>query len=715
MTEKLQTPIFTFGSQYLRGYSPDRTQWAKDMALMKSLNFNTIRVWLVWGVLEPEDGVIDFDTIDTVLAHAEANSLRVIFLFHLHGAPEWAISKYKDCWYVDQHGQPFEPSARANTPSGGWPGLCPDNPLVQHLERRFIGAVCRHVGSRAYAYEPINEPHMWLNFTQNPNGYFCFCDESRKLFRKWLMNKYTTLQALNDAWGMRYSNWDDVRPPTWHFGYAATVDWRIFTTENIAALVQRRAQVIRENAPGVPVIAHSWGGGTLTCHQLGGMAFDDWKNSQHMDMWGCSAFPSQLSQACNIGLSMDGTRSAANGKEFWQSELSAGDTSGGFNRNPAPTPEIFSIWCWEAIGHGSHGLLFWQFRKELYGQESGAYGLTDYDGTPTPRALAASRISKVLNDNANLFSNATIPKPQVALLFSYSSFMLNWTERRNNAESCNALAGYYRAFWENNISVDILHEEFTTPEALAAYKLLILPAPFTLPSRITDMLPEYVSNGGTILSDPMLAEWDEHQRLASHVPGSNLHKLFGCEEASIVSHPKASFAMSYKDKKVQLQGTPFRASWRCTPNAECLATYDDNSPAIVANAFGNGKAIIAGVNLGHMYSQQSSISDDLHLQTVDSTTQDAAQIILDIADACGIHSDFQTDSSLRVRHMQAQGKDILIIYEYARKTVECDFQFALAGNKRWVNLLDKAEGAFQNNCTRLAFTPNETKVLLLEP
>ena len=513
----MENSLFTFGTQYLRGYSPDRSQWAKDLKLISELHFNTIRVWLVWGILEPADGVVDFDYIDEILNLAEKNHLRVIFLFHMHGAPEWAIRKYRDCWYVDQYGHPFEPSTRANTPSGGWPGLCPDHAATQQLEERFIKAVCEHVGNRAYAYEPINEPHMWVEFARNPQGYFCFCEETRKCFRVWLQKRYGTLEALGKAWGHRLTDWEDVRPPTWAFGYADTVDWRLFTTENIAELVKRRTDVIRKYSP-VQVIAHAWGGGTVTCGQLGAMAFDDWKNSQPLDKWGCSAFPSNITHTCNVGLSMDSTRSAAQGKEFWQSELSAGDVAGGMRRALYAPPETFAIWCWEAIGHGSKGLLFWQFRKESYGNESGAYGLTDYQGNPTPRALTASKIAKTLNDNAELFNHAEMPQADVAILFSYQSVMLNWAEYRNNNLSVDAIGGYYRAFWERNIPVDILHEEFTTADMLSRYKMVVLPCPFTLPKRVTELLEKYVSDGGTVLSDPMLCLWDEHQKLSDHIP-----------------------------------------------------------------------------------------------------------------------------------------------------------------------------------------------------
>ena len=708
----MEKSIYTFGSQYLRGYSPDRSQWAKDLKLMSELHFNTIRVWLVWGIIEPSDGVVDFDYIDTILNLAEQNHLRVIFLFHLHSAPEWAIRKYRDCWYVDQHGGRFEPSARANTPSGGWPGLCPDHDVVQQLEERFIKAVCEHVGDRAFAYEPINEPHMWVDMAQNPQGYFCFCDETRKCFRLWLQKRYETLEALGKAWGHRYSSWDDVRPPTWAFGYADTVDWRLFTTENIAALVERRAAYIRKYSRAL-VIGHAWGGGTVTCGQLGSMAFDDWKNSRPLDKWGCSAFPSMLSHTCNIGLSMDDTRSAAQGKEFWQSELSAGDLAGGMRRVAYTTPETFAIWCWEAIGHGSKGLLFWQFRKESYGNESGAYGLTDYQGNPTPRALMASKIAKTLNDNAELFNHADMPRSDVAILFSYQSVMLNWAEYRNNNLSVDAIGGYYRAFWEENIPVDILHEEYITAETLRGYKLVVLPCAFTLPRKVTDMLADFVANGGTVLADPMTCLWDEHQKLSDHVPGNGLHTLFGCEENTLMTGNQGVFDVYAEGRKMELKNSFARETWNVTQaDAQVLVRDADGQAMVVEAPHGKGHAVLSGLSLGNMTSQQTSISDDFHREGVEQTNAGASELILQVAGLSGVAAPVEAPSNIRVRHLVSDGHHILIAYEFQKTATDGLLRFAAAGDSPWRNLLDGTRGEFHNGGTALSFKPNEVKVLV---
>ena len=133
--------MFTFGTQYLRGATPARDQWARDMENMKKMGMNTIRAWLVWNAIEPAEGEIDYDYITTFLDTAKQNDLNVGLLFHLHGCPMWAIQKYQKYFYVDENSLPFEPAPRPNTPSGGWPGLCYDHDEVREKEERLIRGV----------------------------------------------------------------------------------------------------------------------------------------------------------------------------------------------------------------------------------------------------------------------------------------------------------------------------------------------------------------------------------------------------------------------------------------------------------------------------------------------------------------------------------------------------------------------------------------------
>lgn len=115
---------FVFGTQYLRGASPAKDQWDRDMDSMKRLGFNTIRAWLVWNACERYEGEIDFDYITSFLNCARAHELDVGVLFHMHACPAWAGRKIQQI-LLRQRGQPALRARRAR----------------QHALRRLAGAV----------------------------------------------------------------------------------------------------------------------------------------------------------------------------------------------------------------------------------------------------------------------------------------------------------------------------------------------------------------------------------------------------------------------------------------------------------------------------------------------------------------------------------------------------------------------------------------------
>ena len=84
--------MFVFGAQYLRGETPERKDWDRDMAAMAQMGFNTIRAWLVWGTLEPVECNIDWDYIDTFADLVEKHSLRCGYLFHMHDIEDLEVN-----------------------------------------------------------------------------------------------------------------------------------------------------------------------------------------------------------------------------------------------------------------------------------------------------------------------------------------------------------------------------------------------------------------------------------------------------------------------------------------------------------------------------------------------------------------------------------------------------------------------------------------------
>jgi len=661
--------MYVYGTQYLRGATPERDQWEKDMESMKKCGFNTIRAWLVWNAIEKSEGVFDYDYISGFLTLAKEYELDVGLLFHIHACPEWAVKKYSSYFYMNEDNLPFEPAVRANTPSGGWPGLCFDHPEVREIEHRFISGVIKETKKydNVAFYEPMNEPHQWVDFTKKPaSDIFCYCPATTKKFQQWLKNKYENIKNLNNAWGYFYNDFEEVRPPRWTPSFSDYADFRMFSIDNVAEEISYRTDIIR-SLDNKPVIAHAWGGGTTTCPNLGGMAFDDWKNAKVFDKWGYSAFPNEKGDCCALGLGCDSTRCAADGKEFWQSELTAGINGSVFNTTGRIDDTTFDKFTLESIRHGAEGLLYWQYRKERLGYEFGGFSLTDYDGGVTPLTKKATKLGKFLKEYGDIMKEGKSKKAEVGIVFSMRSYLADWSasDKVTTKYSVDTISGYYKMFWEENIPVDIIHEEFF--RELDRYKLIIVPSAMAISPKIAEKLKEYIKNGGTVISGQSFGIFDETFKLSYTVPGYGYDEIFGgkedqlfmCDEISIVKDN-----VTYK-----ISGNKYKETFKDV-TGDVIFTYDDNTPAVFSNNYGKGKAYILGVNLGFAYSDRELISDDILNSDKSNISSVGKDFVLDICKEIGIEGNICSVRDVKVSVIETDKEGIIILINSGENNAE---------------------------------------------
>ncbi len=673
---------FVFGAQYLRGETPEREDWARDLESIRDLGFNIVRAWVVWGTLEPAEGDIDFGYLEDFARLAERNGLDVIWLFHMHGAPEWAIRKFSHTYYVNSKGLPFEPASRSNTPTGGWPGLCPDHQDVQAVSCRFIAEVTSFLdGFKSTAYfEPMNEPHMWIDFEQNE--IHCYCKATRAAFRKWLEGRYGSLDALNNAWGRRHSCWEDVRPPHWvNNAYLDWYDWRIFTMENLVAELERRNEVIRSNTSR-PVIAHAWGGGSL-CPDLPGMAFDDWRNARIFDLWGYSAFPAGVEDSVALAMGTDATLSAAGSRTIWQSELGSGENGGGVNRSPRNPVPLQKSLTWETIAHGAKGVLYWQYRKERHGSELGGCGLVDSSGGFTDMTKGIASICDILQHHAPLFNRVRTADPRVGMLFSPRSYIVPWVTQKHSRLPNDSMLGYYRCLWELGVPTHFLHEEFATERDFAGLKAVILPFALAPDTHFLELLLPFIEAGGTVLADPYFAALDQRMWLNRQLPGAGFAEVFGLEHFDIETISGDPVEISYKGAKGLVRGSWFRESYRLiADDVEVVASYTDGTPALTRRRHANGAAIQTGLNLGLCMSPAAGVGDDIRPDGEETFSPLAYSLVNDILKSAGVRPPASTGVAGVTANLMRdpEGKsDLLFVINHNRHPVKGDI-FLEEGN-----------------------------------
>lgn len=83
-SNSLPDDIFLFGAStapYARGADWPMEEWDSDMATMRRLHFNTIRIFAPWDRIEQKEGVFDFSRQDHALDCAARHDLRVIVHF----------------------------------------------------------------------------------------------------------------------------------------------------------------------------------------------------------------------------------------------------------------------------------------------------------------------------------------------------------------------------------------------------------------------------------------------------------------------------------------------------------------------------------------------------------------------------------------------------------------------------------------------------------
>jgi len=269
-------------------------------------------------------------------------------------------------------------------------------------------------------------------------------------------------------------------------------------------------------------------------------------------------------------------------------------------------------------------------------------------------------VGKVLNDNTALFREAKVQPAEVGLLFSYRTFMADWSQHRNCQLSVDALSGYYRFFWDANIPVDVLHEEYLDLAKLTKYKLIVLPNPAALCEAAREPLKEYVRRGGTLLSDPYLCGFNHDLSLPREVPGGGFAEVFGVSERDIFQGRGKTITLRYGEQELTIEGSLFQSYWKPSA-AEIVATYADGEAAVLHHAYGKGHAIMSGVNLGLACSTKQGVGDDFKREGREVSGGGVAGLVLALAAQAGIGTAIITPPDIRASLLStAYGRHVLI-------------------------------------------------------
>ena len=497
------------GSQYYRPPFPNDQYWADDFSLMRDSGLNTVQLWLLWGWIEATPGEFRFDDYDRLVQLADEKGLSVVLstIGEIH--PYWIHREVPGSEMINNLGHKVISSNRGECHFGLTPGGCTDHPGVWDRMAQFLTKTVDHYkgATNLVGWDAWNE----LRWNVYSDGLVCFCEHTIKAFHEWLDQKYGGLDGLNKAWIRRYICWEDVLPgksPSRPYTEMMAFEHFITCRSNQHGL--NRYEIIKAIDPDRPVTVHGAGPcaeetGDEENHTMN--RGNDWALADGIDGVGCSSFPKWFHMVEeDFPARVEFVASAAQGKDIWLSELQGGRASQGFEVHDPVDAASQQRWIYNGIARGVKTILFWCWRDEIFGRESGGFGMNGSDGFASQRLEAMKITGDWAEKYHDFIADYTPATPRVGVWLSPQNYYLHWAQEGSAQLAGDSVRSYCRALVKLSIAHRVVEEEHL--DALAGLETLFLPRTLVLDDHAIDAITKWVEAGGKLICESECGAFD---------------------------------------------------------------------------------------------------------------------------------------------------------------------------------------------------------------
>lgn len=553
------------------------SRWDADLTLMEQAHIHFVRVGeFAWSTLEPSEGDFQLDWLYRAIRLAEKHHIAVVIGTPTAAPPAWLTEKYPETLRTLEDGRKDAHGNRAQFDFS--------DPKYREL--------CRIIATRL-AERFGHDPDVIGWQIDNEYGAESYGPATQAQFDDWLHAKYKTLDNLNKRWttaywSETYNAWNQIPIEETYGNPGLLLNWKEFVSDTWRSYQRNQLDVIR---------AHSDPRQFITTNMMGWFdAYDQYTVAQDLDLaaWDDYVGSGQLNFERN-GATHDLTRGFLR-KNFWVMETQPGFVNWSADNNALNRGEVRAM-AWNAVGHGSEAVEYWQWRSALNGQEQYHGTLVGPDGTPVPLYAEVQMIGTDFDKAGPALSGTTVHS-DVALLNNYPSrWAIDWQRHNKAFDPVNAFMSFYTPLHDAVRSVDVVAD--TAP--LSGYKLVVAPALNLITPEAARNLEAYVRNGGHLVLGPRSGMKDEDNSLWPQRQPGPLEPLLGARVEEF-------YAL---DSTVPISGEWGAAHdnlWAeylslKSPDTKVLMRYGkangwlDNQPAVVTRKIGNGTITYIGASL----------------------------------------------------------------------------------------------------------------------
>lgn len=528
---------FIYGAQYYRAPTPEREHWAEDLRRMAENGFNVVKFWAQWRWTHRDPDQFYFDDLDELMDLAAQNGLSVTINVIFDVAPNWIYDTYPNCRMITSEGRIVEPTAQNCRQIGGYPGPCYNHDAARTAREMFLRKVVERYGNHPAMgmWDVWNEPELCFPFREaRESTLLCYCENCQRQFRSWLRKRYAGIEHLNSVWGRCYNNWDEVEAPRGRSVFTDMVDWRLFFNDVMAGEARMRVTTAKSIDASHPVYLHPVPNTLSPFNPVTGV--DDFLMSE-----GCDCFAGTTNGVPTFPLQ---TISSGKGRVSYNVESHL--RYGWLGMYPKPlTLRAFADAFVPQIGLGIKGFMHWQYRCEVLGGESPAWGLLDVDGRPGVTHEGATDFWKKLAPFAQRLMDAPIETAEVAVLKSVPNELFHWSVYGGFDQLMNSYEAYTQLLYRGNARMAYVDDRTVEQGIPESIKLLIVPNCYAMYQPVADALAQWVANGGTLVCEAHTGGYDlTRGRHSVAQPGLGLSAAFGLREARATAVPHLGVSQS---------------------------------------------------------------------------------------------------------------------------------------------------------------------------
>ena len=509
-----------------------REQWERDFDRIAAMGLKIVHfAEFAWFDLEPSPGQFEFGWLEECIEMAAKRKLDVILCTPTAAPP---------VWLTDQYPEVLTQFANGTTDRhGGRRHYAPTSLRMQEASQRITAAMAEKFGDHPAVVGWQIDNELGHGFDQH--------EYTHVAFRKWLQEKYGTIEQLNKAWANQfwnqyYTTFDQIlmpgdRSPNYKNPHHR-LDASRFWSRAWADFVKLQADILK------PKIGNRW----ITTNFM--PFFQDCDPNEMRDslsLWSWDTYPIsglgghhkgesfRLPDASSVEVIHD-QMASYNGR-WGLMEVQPGQIN--WSGVPClPYPGAIRLLLWSAIAHGAEFITVYRFRQPRFGIEMWHDGLVQLDGiTPSPGGL---QFRQVAEECRRIFGDApeqlpAVPQPKAGLVIDFDQLWWCATlPQANKWRQEELIIQWHQALSRMGFKVEILHPNQPWPEGL---KVVVVPAMQLVDPSNLSQFNEYVQSGGHLVLTPRTALQDRNGQFFEGRRGSAISELIGGDVEAYDSLP----------------------------------------------------------------------------------------------------------------------------------------------------------------------------------